>query len=83
LPAIAHDRSLSPPVCPQLYKTGEELSVAIAASLPFGAVVFYLVQLQGSLALFWLVCAVCTAVSTGGRGGVPCMPTHTPNRKMH
>ena len=39
--------------------------MALAASLPACLLVFYLVRLQGSLALFWLVHVVSIAVSTG------------------
>ena len=50
----------------QLYKLAEELGVALTAAVPFSVATFYLVRLQGSFALFLLVCVMTTACSTGG-----------------
>ena len=49
--------------CMQVFKLTEELVVAIVASVPYSLLVFYLVSLQGSFALFWLVYVVSISVS--------------------
>ena len=64
-PPLKNQTSDPTAACLQLYKLVEELSVALAASLPACLLVFYLVRLQGSVALFWLVHVVSIAVSTG------------------
>lgn len=68
LPACHQHSIISRPLSSlQMYKLVEELGVAVAASVPACLLIFYLVRLQGSLALFWLVNLVSAAVSTGGR----------------
>ncbi|KAL4431069.1 hypothetical protein ABPG75_006325 [Micractinium tetrahymenae] len=52
------------PVTYLLYKVSEELLVASCVSIPASLLVFYLVRLQGSWALYWLVFLVTTSVST-------------------
>ncbi|PRW55890.1 P-loop containing nucleoside triphosphate hydrolase [Chlorella sorokiniana] len=47
-----------------LYKLSEEFSVSLTVTVPYAIAVFYIVRLQGSLALFWLVDVVTTAVAT-------------------
>lgn len=47
----------------QVFKLTEELAVAIVASVPYSLLVFYLVSLQGSFVLFWLVYVVSISVS--------------------
>ncbi|KAI7843801.1 hypothetical protein COHA_002699 [Chlorella ohadii] len=47
-----------------LYKLCEEFAVSLTVSVPYAIAVFYIVKLQGSLALFWLVDVVTTAVAT-------------------
>ncbi|KAL4425098.1 hypothetical protein ABPG77_010412 [Micractinium sp. CCAP 211/92] len=52
------------PITYLLYKVSEELLIASCVSIPASLLVFYLVRLQGSWALFWLVFLVTTSVST-------------------
>jgi hypothetical protein len=49
----------------QAYKVGEEETVAAAVSVPACALVFYLVRLQGSFLLFWLIYLVSVSISVG------------------
>lgn len=48
-----------------MYKVAEELLVTVATSFPYCALTFYLVALQGSVALFWLTYLVTSSVGVG------------------
>lgn len=57
------------PCQPQAYKLLEELGVSLGVSLPYAIAVWFIVDLQGSLALFWLVGAATTAIAIGAQRG--------------
>lgn len=71
-----------------LYKASEEELVALLASIPYSLLVYYLVRLQGSFALFWLVwfatisCAtvlalLCGAISPNLEVASATLPSYT------
>ena len=47
-----------------LYKSSEELAVSWLASIPYCLLLYFLVRLQGSFLLLWLVYAVSLGIAT-------------------
>jgi hypothetical protein len=52
-----------------VFKFSEEVVVALTASVPYSLLIFFLVRLQGSFLLLWLIYVISMAIAIGEAGG--------------